>query len=95
MEIIVFEKEAYYEMLAEMKQAMKEAVKQAYSEAKPDNDWIGPEEAKQLLRIKAKSTLQELRDQGKIEFSQHGRIIHYSRKSIMDFINKNRVKPYR
>ena len=89
MELIVFEKEAYYKMLGELQQNMKEAIRESRQERQ---EWISATEAKQLLGIKSKSKLQQLRDQAEIKFSQHGRIIRYSRSSIMEFLNKNVIK---
>lgn len=56
-----------------------------------NDDWLSPESAKKLLGIKSKSKLQQLRDNGEILFSQHGRIIKYSKKSILNFLNRNVV----
>jgi len=41
------------------------------------------------LGFKGKSKMQQLRDSGELDFSQHGRIIKYSRKSVMDFLERN------
>lgn len=93
MELIVFEKEAYYRMMSELasmvKQAVKEAKEEILNEASPENDWLDTEAAKTLLNIKSKSTMQKLRDSGSIKFCQFGRKIRYSRKSILEFLNKN------
>lgn len=52
------------------------------------SNWISPEEAMSLLRIKSKTTLQKLRDEGKIRASQPGkRIVLYERKSILDYLD--------
>ncbi len=93
MEIIIFEKEAYYRMQKDLlklvKQAIKEAKQEAIEEASPENDWLTAEEAKKLLGIKSKTKLQMLRDNSDIVFSQHGRVIKYSKKSILSFLNRN------
>ncbi|MCB9335817.1 MAG: helix-turn-helix domain-containing protein [Flavobacteriales bacterium] len=86
MKVIIFEEEAYYKMLEELKQAIKEATSPRLKE------WLSFEEAKDLLGFKSKSKLQQLRDHGEIEFSQHGRIIRYSRSSILTFLENHRVK---
>ena len=86
MKIIVFEEETYYKMLEELKQLIKDAT----VIQKPE--WINEKEAKELLGIKSKSKLQQLRDKLDIEFSQYGKIIRYSRPSILQFLEKNRVK---
>lgn len=86
MKIIVFEEETYYRMLQELKELIKEAT----INDKPE--WIDEQEAKFLLGIKSKSKLQQLRDNLDIEFSQYGKIIRYSRNSILEFLEKHRVK---
>ncbi|MCH7759417.1 helix-turn-helix domain-containing protein [Patescibacteria group bacterium] len=88
MEIIVFEKEGYYKMLQEFAIMVREAV----NENKEASEWLNTEEAKELLGFKSKSKMQQLRDNGEIDFSQHGRIIKYSRKSCLKFLERNRVK---
>jgi hypothetical protein len=85
MKIIVFEEEAYYKMLEEVKQVIKEAT------APTPKEWLSPDEAKNLLGFRSKSKLQQLRDYKKIVFSQHERVIRYSRSSIIKFLEKNIV----
>lgn len=93
MEIIVFEKESYYQMQQELvvmiKQAIREAKEEALANADPANDWLSAEEAKKLLGIKSKTKLQELRDIEAITFTKHGRIIRYSKKSILEYLDRN------
>lgn len=93
MEVIIFEKEAYYKMLAEVanivKNAVKEAKLEALSKLSPEGDWISTAEAKALLGVKSKTKMQQLRDTDSIKISKHGRIIKYSRSSILEFLNKN------
>lgn len=91
MKVIVFEERAYYKMLDEMKQVVKDATHEYKSEAE-QKEWLSTEEAKTLLGFKSKTKLQQLRDNGEIIFSQHGRIIRYSRKSILSFIENNIIE---
>lgn len=86
MKIIVFEEEAYYKMLNELKKVVQEAT------TPQPKEWLSPSEAKELLGFRSKSKLQQLRDYGEIVFSQHGRVIRYSRSSIISFLEKNIVK---
>ncbi len=86
MDIIVIDSEAYRNMLSEMKKAVKEGFKESGKETK---EWLSTSEAKRLLGVRSKSKMQKLRDNGEIVFSQHGRIIRYSRKSILKFLNSN------
>lgn len=85
MEIIVFEKQAYYKMVEEMKKAVKDAAKNG----KEVKEWLSTSEVKELLGFKSKSKMQQLRDSGDILFSQHGRTIKYSQKSIVEFLERN------
>jgi hypothetical protein len=92
MELIVFEKEAYYGMLEEVKGLVKRAIEEAIVGqriGKGNEEWIDAEEAKKLLGVRSKTKMQQLRDQAQIKFSQHGRKIKYSRKSIVEFLNEN------
>ena len=52
-----------------------------------DQKWIDGNDAMKMLNIKAPSTLQNLRDEGKIRFTQPSRkIILYDRDSINDYL---------
>lgn len=88
MNVIVFEDETYYKMLEEFSKLIKDAAK----EMKAESEWLSTDEAKKLLGFKSKSKLQQLRDAGEIIFSQNGRIIKYSRKSILGFLERNTVR---
>lgn len=60
----------------------------------PDK-WIDSEEAMELLRITSKTTLQKLRDEGKITYSQpEKKMILYDRDSIIAYIEKHIKKPF-
>tara|TARA_R110000787_G_scaffold271009_2_gene378080 strand:+ start:87 stop:350 length:264 start_codon:yes stop_codon:yes gene_type:complete len=86
MKVIIFEEEAYHKMLQEIKQIIQEAT------SPKKEEWINEKEAMQLLGIRGKTKLQQLRDNLDIEFSQYGKIIRYSRSSILMFLEKHRVK---
>ncbi len=87
MKVIVFEEQAYYKLVDEIKKAVKDAA----SEMKTEKEWLSTEEAKSLLGFRSKSKMQQLRDNGDIVFSQHGRTIKYSRKSILEFLDNNTI----
>lgn len=58
--------------------------------AKPQRKWISPDEAMDILHIKSKTTLQKLRDEGRIRFSQpEARVILYDRDSIDAYLEKH------
>ena len=94
MEVIVFEKEAYHQLHKEMMQKMYETIRNAKEEAlrnaDPANDWISPQAAHELLGLKSKGKMQELRDMGEVVFSIiGGRKIKYSKKSLLDYLERN------
>jgi len=60
-----------------------------------EDKWISPEEAMTKLRIKSKTTLQKLRDEGKIRFSQpEKKIILYDSESIKEYLEKHSNDTY-
>ena len=84
MEVICIQDEAFYALI----ELVIERIKETYG-LKEDR-WISGEEAMQKLRINSKTTLQKLRDEGKIRFSQPARkYIVYDVDSINDFLEQN------
>ena len=84
MEVICLQDEAFYTLIEKVVDRIKE--KQSIKTDK----WISGEEAMKILRITSKTTLQKLRDEGKIRFSQpEKKIILYDVSSINDYLNKN------
>lgn len=83
MEVICLQDDAFYALIERVISHLKE--KQGIKEDK----WISGEEAMQKLRITSKTTLQKLRDEGKIRFSQpEKKIILYDTDSIYEYLNK-------
>ena len=91
MNVIVIESEAFEELKLELKQYVKQALKEVLLEKQQveTSDWIDWEGAKKLLPYKSKTTWQKFRDEGIIAFTQNGRNIMYSRKSIIKFLEGN------
>lgn len=84
MEVICLQDEAFYSLIEEVVSRLKEQKK-----AKDDR-WISGVEAMEKLRIKSKTTLQNLRDEGKIRFSQPDKKhILYDLQSIYEYIEKH------
>lgn len=84
MEVICLEDEAFYKLM----EAVVKRIKQ--TENKKEDKWISTEEAMTKLRIKSKTTLQKLRDEGSIRFSHpEKRIILYDTDSINEYLNKH------
>jgi hypothetical protein len=84
MQVICFQDEAFYAIIDKVAQHIKE--KHSIKEDK----WISGDEAMKKLRITSKTTLQKLRDEGKIRFSQpEKKHILYDTDSIDEYLNKN------
>ena len=84
MEVICLQDEAFYALIEQVVKQIKE--KNGIKEDK----WISPEEAMQKLRISSKTTLQKMRDEGKIRFSQpEKKIILYDIDSINQYLEKH------
>ncbi|MBS1503854.1 MAG: DNA-binding protein, partial [Bacteroidetes bacterium] len=69
MEIICIESEAFYKLLDEVLRHVK------CSNKEMPEKWISGPEAMKMLRIKSKATLQKMRDEGRIRFTQPDRKI--------------------
>lgn len=87
MEIIVFEKESFNKMLDQLTVRIIQNVERHYEK----EEWIGAEEAKRILGVKSKAKLQQMRDHFEIEFAQFGKIIRYSRSSILGFWESKKI----
>lgn len=83
MQVICLEEAAFFQLVEQVVARLKEKQKQ-------ENDWIGDVEAMSLLNIKSKTTLQKLRDEGRIRFSQpQKKIILYDRLSILKYLEQH------
>lgn len=83
MEIICLEESAFYTLVEQVVARLKDGHIEK-------EKWIGPEEAMKLLNIKSDTTLQKLRDEGRIRFSQpQKKIILYDRESIYAYLEKH------
>ncbi len=84
MQVICLEEAAFYELVEQVVARLKEK----HGEEK--DKWISDEQAMQLLNIKSKTTLQKLRDEGKIRFTQpQKKIILYDRESLLAYLEQN------
>lgn len=84
MQVICLEDAAFYALIDEVVLRIKE------KSTSVQDKWITDVEAMRLLNIKSKTTLQDLRDKGKIRFSQPNRKnILYDRDSIMEYHEAN------
>lgn len=84
MEVICFETTAFYALIEEVVNRVK--TQYAITEDK----WISGDEAMKKLRITSKTTLQKMRDEGLITFTQpEKKIILYDSESINDYLEKH------
>lgn len=84
MNVICLEDEAFYCLVERVLQRVS-----AHKVKLPDK-WISGDEAMQMLRISSKTTLQKLRDEGKIRFSHpEKKHIVYDRESINEYLEKH------
>jgi len=86
MEVICLEEKAFYVLIEQVIEHLGK--KHVMNPAR--EQWISTELAMELLNIKSKTTLQKLRNEGKIRFSQHlRRNILYDRDSITKYLDRN------
>lgn len=84
MQVICLEEKAFYELVEQVVARLNE------KNGRDKERWINDEEAMQLLNIKSKTTLQKLRDEGRIRFSQpQKKVILYDRESIYKYLDDN------
>lgn len=84
MEVICLEDEAFYKLIEQVVARLRE------KQSNEKDKWISDDEAMHLLNIRSKTTLQKLRDEGRIRFSQpQKKIILYDRESINTYLEKN------
>ncbi|PIB38638.1 helix-turn-helix domain-containing protein [Maribacter sp. 4G9] len=81
MQVVCLQEEAFYALFDKVVEHVESKRKEMPAK------WIDGEEAMGILKIKSTTTLQKLRDEGKIAFSQpQKKIILYDRDSINQYI---------
>lgn len=81
-EIICINTRAYYALLDQVLEHIQEKFR-----LPKEPDWVDTETALQILNIRSRTTLQNLRDAGKVAFSQTTRKnILYRRQSLFEYI---------
>ncbi len=84
MEVVCLQEEAFYALFDKVVEHVESKRKDVPAK------WIDGEEAMLQLKIKSTTTLQKLRDEGKIRFSQpQKKIILYNRDSIIEYIEQH------
>lgn len=85
MEVICLQETAFFALVDKTIAHVTEKLTEAET-----SQWVDTEEAKQLLKVKSDTTLQKLRDEGKVRFSQpQKKWIVYDRDSIHEFLDKH------
>jgi hypothetical protein len=88
MEVICLQSEAFYSLIDEV-------VERMMGERKEKPKWISAEEAMSILKITSKTTLQKLRNEGHIKFSQPmKKLVLYDRQSLLDYLEKHSHEPF-
>ena len=89
MNVICLEEDAFYSLIEEVVGRLKEKNK-----IKEDK-WLSSAQAMEKLKIKSKTTLQKLRDEAKIRYSQpEKKIILYDADSIDEYLEKHAKEPF-
>ncbi len=84
MEVICLEEEAFYALVERVVKRIKE------QEGIKEDKWISTEQAMEKLHIKSKTTLQKLRNEGRIRYSQPDKkIILYDTESLNEYLEKH------
>jgi hypothetical protein len=85
MEVICLQDEAFYALVDKVVERI-----QQQQNATSEDRWISGTEAMRRLRIQSKTTLQKLRDEGQIRYSQpEKKIILYDTDSINSYLNRH------
>ena len=88
MKVICLEEQAFHELLDKVVERLMEQ-----RQEKPI--WISGEEAMDLLKITSRTTLQKLKNEGHVKFSQPmKKLTLYNRQSILDYIEKHSKEPF-
>ncbi len=84
MQVICLEENAFFELVETVVKRLES------KQENPLSKWVGTEECMNILNIKSKTTLQALRDNGEIRFTQpQTKIILYDRDSLYKYLEKH------
>ncbi len=89
MNVITIQSEALHVLIEEVIQHL------ATSHSEPQKTWLTTTEAMALLNIRSKTTMQNLRNNGCIKYTQMGKLIQYDRASILQFLEDNSREPFK
>ena len=84
MNVICLESDAFYALVKEVVNRIKD------EHGVTEDKWINGDETMRLLNIKSKTTLQKLRDNGSIRFTQPSKkVILYDRDSLNEYLEEH------
>ncbi len=85
LQIIEVGSPAFKEM---MDQVVAETIKTCRQQLKSEDDLITQEQAMEMLKVKSKKKMKDIREAGIIKSKMLGGVFLYSKKSILDWVNK-------
>jgi len=89
LEVICLETDAFYDLVDKV-------VDKMMVERKEQAEWLSVEEAMNLLKITSKTTLQKLKNEGYVKFTQPmKKLTLFSRKSIMAYLEKHSKESFK
>jgi hypothetical protein len=89
MEVICLQEPAFYALLDKVMAHVRE------QNAIKEDKWVSSETVMKMLNISSKTTLQKLRDEGKIRFSQpEKKIILYDITSVHKYLEDNSYETF-
>ncbi|WP_303316842.1 helix-turn-helix domain-containing protein [Flavivirga abyssicola] len=89
MEVVCIQEDAFYALFDKVIEHVES------KRVDQPRKWIDGDEAMSILNISSKTTLQKLRDEGKIRFSKpQPRIIVYDRNSINEYLESKAYETF-
>lgn len=89
MEVICLQDEAFYSLIEEVVNRLED------KRTDKDEIWVSPERAMEILNVKSKTTLQNLRDGGAIVYTQpQKKIILYKTDSLLAYLDKHKRETF-
>lgn len=84
MKVICIESEAFHNLMDEVVERLLE------KHGKKPDKWISVEECMSMLKITSKTTIQKLKNEGSIRFSQPmKKLTLFDRDSVLEYLEKN------
>ena len=79
----------------DLKEEFHSSLMEFFNELKVEQTWITPQKAMEMLNIKSKTTLNKLKDNGLIEFTQPlKKLVLFKRESILSYLEDHSQKTF-